>query len=360
MFGSVFARQATDAGFKCLIIDKRDHAAGNCYTEKREGIDVHMYGPHIFHTSNEVVWKYVNQFARFNNFINSPKAMRNGKLYSLPFSMNTFYELWGATSPEDAKRIIEEQRWKGKVTNLEEQALALVGEDIYKLLIKDYTEKQWGRSATDLPSFIIKRLPLRYTFDSNYFTDKYQGIPTEGYSEMIAAMVNGIELRLSCDYFDDPTFWREQAKTIVFTGKIDEFFEHRFGKLEYRTLDFSHRTLDTENFQGNAVINFPHSSVPFTRRIEHKHFSRCKSDVTVITEETPRESGDNDIPYYPINTENNSERYRRYAELAKNETGVVFGGRLAEYKYMDMHVVIDSALNKWQSWLMKHGFSLLT
>jgi len=360
LFGSVFARQATDAGFKCLVIDRRDHFGGNCYTEQKEGIEVHTYGPHIFHTSNETVWQYVNRFASFNSFINSPKAMQNGRLYSLPFSMNTFYELWGVVSPDQAKRIIEKQRWKGKINNLEEQALAFVGEDIYRLLIKDYTEKQWGRKATELPSFIIKRLPLRFTFDSNYFKDKYQGIPKYGYSQMMAKMLDGIPLKLSVDFCQDKKYWQQQAANIVFTGKIDEYFNYQHGRLEYRTLDFSHSVLNTDNFQGNAVINFPSHSVPFTRRIEHRHFAECNSEVTIVTEETPRECTETDIPYYPINTNYNSRLYQQYKELAQQEQGVIFGGRLAEYKYMDMHVVIESALNRWRSWYMNHGLRLLT
>lgn len=350
LFGATFARLATDAGYSCFVIDKRNHIGGNCYTEKIDGVEVHRYGPHIFHTSNEAVWKFVNRFGRFNNFINSPKAWRDGKLYSLPFSMNTFYELWGVTSPSEAKKIIESQKWNGAPSNLEEQALALVGSDIYNTLIKDYTEKQWGKKATDLPSFIIKRLPVRYTFDSNYFNDKYQGIPENGYTNLIWHMLEGIAVAPSSDYFEARDYWRAKASNIVFTGKIDEYFDYQFGRLEYRTLDFSHQTFDTNNYQGNAVINYSDHSVPFTRRIEHRHFANCNSDVTVVTEETPRQCEKNDIPYYPINTEANTAMYQQYSRLAQNEQNVIFGGRLAEYKYMDMHVVIESAMNKWRSW----------
>ena len=353
MFGAVFARLATDAGYRCLVIDKRKHIGGNCYTENREGIDVHLYGPHIFHTSNETVWQFVNTFASFNNFINSPKAFVSGSLYSLPFSMNTFHELWGPAviSPEDAMQMIEKERWKGVPTNLEEQALSMVGRTIYDKLIKGYTEKQWGRKATDLPPSIIKRLPLRFTFDSNYFNDKYQGIPTEGYTCMFERMLNGIETVLNTDFLAARSFWKDQANCVVYTGCIDEYFGCKFGRLDYRTLDFAHRTVDCENYQGNAVINFPSANVPFTRRIEHKHFNKTKSNVTIITKEVPRECEPGDIPYYPIATDDNLSVHRQYQDLAKEENGVIFGGRLAEYKYMDMHVVIESAMNKWRSWL---------
>lgn len=360
LFGAVFARHAADQGFKCLVIDKRKHIGGNCYTENREGIDVHLYGPHIFHTNQENVWNFVNQFGSFNGFRNSPKAVRGDKLYSLPFSMNTFYELWGVTDPQHAKAIIEQQRWKGKVTNLEEQALALVGKDVYHTLIRDYTEKQWGKKATELPSFIIKRLPLRFTFDSNYFRDKYQGIPEKGYTQLISNMLDGVEILLGVDFFDNRHYWRQRAKCLVFSGKIDEYFGYCYGPLEYRTLDFSHSTLETENFQGNAVVNFTCHSVPFTRRIEHRHFADTNSPVTIVSEETPRQYEKGDIPYYPINTENNMAIYRQYAELAGHEKQTIFGGRLAEYKYMDMHVVIESAMNKWKQWYMRFVTNLLT
>ena len=349
LFGSVFARHALDAGKTCLVIDKRKHVAGNCYTESHEGIEMHVYGPHIFHTNNAIVWDFVNRFTSFNNYIHCPKAINNGKIYSLPFSMNTFHELWGVTSPEGARKIIEGQRRTGKVNNLEEQALSLVGHEIYDLLIKGYTEKQWGESATNLPAFIIKRLPLRFTFDSNYFNDRYQGIPEQGYSLMIERMLDGANVRLDVDYFQHSSLWKEQANTIIFTGKIDEWFGFCFGALEYRTLDFTHATHDSTNYQGVSQLNFTNSAVPHTRSIEHRHFAACNSEVTIITKETPRRAEQGDIPYYPIETEHNLKLYQQYKELALCEQGVVFGGRLAEYKYMDMHVVIESAMNKWKN-----------
>lgn len=349
LFGTTFARLATDSGRSCLIIDKRKHIAGNCYTEKIEGINVHKYGAHIFHTSNEIVWKFVNRFADFNNYINSPKAYSKGKLYSLPFNMNTFYELWGTVTPHEAKRVIESQRYTGKVTNLEEQALSLVGKDLYETLIKGYTEKQWGRSATELPAFIIKRLPLRFTFDNNYFDDKYQGIPIGGYTLMFEKMLDGIDFKLNVDYFENKEYFNSIAKEIVFTGCIDEFFDYEFGRLDYRSLQFEEQIVDSENFQGNAVINYTDRSVSLTRSIEHKHFEKIKSDVTIVTKEYPQEYKKGSTPYYPINDQHNNRIYNEYSKKAKSLTNVVFGGRLSEYKYMDMHVVIESAINKFKS-----------
>ena len=349
LFGATFARLATDAGKSCLIIDKRNHIAGNCYTEKIEGINVHKYGAHIFHTSNETVWNFVNRFADFNNYINSPKAYSNGKLYSLPFNMNTFYELWGTKTPDEAKKIIESQRYTGKVTNLEEQALSLVGRDIYETLIKGYTEKQWGRSAVELPAFIIKRLPLRFTFDNNYFDDKYQGIPIGGYTLMFEKMLKGIEIRLNVDYFSDKQYFDSIAKKVVFTGYIDEFFDYEFGQLNYRSLNFVEHLVTSENFQGNAVINYPDKNFSSTRSIEHKHFEKTKSDVTVITHEYHQDYARGIIPYYPINDSDNNKIYNEYSKKAKTLTNFIFGGRLSEYKYMDMHVVIESAYNKFKS-----------
>lgn len=350
LFGAVFARLATDAGYKCLVIDKRNHAGGNCFTRKSGAIDIHEYGPHIFHTSNETVWGFVNRFASFNNFILTPKSMSAGKLYSLPFSMNTFHEMWGVVSPEEAKCKIEEQRWRGPVENLEQQALALVGEDIYYKLIKGYTEKQWGKKARDLPAFIVKRLPLRFTFDSNYFNDKYQGIPENGYTEMIASMLKGVPVKLGVDFLEDRNFWKEQARTVVYTGCIDEYFDYCFGTLEYRSLRFEHRSLAIENYQGNAMINYADSDVQYTRVIEHKHFTKAQCDHTVITREFPCAHEKGKIPYYPVNTIANQQMFNKYRERSMAEEGVLFGGRLAEYKYMDMHVVIESAMNKWRSW----------
>lgn len=350
LFGATFARLATDAGYSCLVIDKRSHIGGNCFTRKQDSIDVHEYGPHIFHTSNEAVWRFVNQYATFNSFINSPKARNGDKLYSLPFSMNTFYELWGAISPDQARKIIELERWHGTPTNLEEQALSMVGQTIYETLIKGYTEKQWGRKCTELPTSIIKRLPLRFTFDSNYFTDKYQGIPANGYTEMFQRLLDGVPVKMGVDFLAAKNFWKEQAKCVVFTGCIDEYFDHAHGVLQYRTLHFEHETMERENYQGNAVINYAAANVPYTRKVEHKHFTGAKSPVTIVTTEYPAERKHYDIPFYPISIEPNLSAYGKYNEMAKREEGVIFGGRLAEYKYMDMHVVIESAMNKWNTW----------
>jgi UDP-galactopyranose mutase len=348
LFGITFARLATDAGKSCLIIDKRSHIGGNCYTEKLEGINVHMYGPHIFHTSNQKVWKFVNRFSDFNNFILSPKAYSGEKLYSLPFNMNTFYEMWGTTNPQHAKLIIESQKFHGTPTNLEEQALSLVGKDIYETLIKGYTEKQWGRFASTLPTFIIKRLPLRFTFDNNYFNDTYQGIPIGGYTKMMQKMLEGIEVKLQTNYFSDREYFNSCAKNIVYTGCIDEFFDYEFGELEYRSLNFIHETLDQENYQGVAVKNYCDSHFKYTRVIEHKHFEKMHTDKTIITKEYSQEYKKGLIPYYPINDDKNKNLYKKYNEKSKSLTNFIFGGRLSEYKYMDMHVVIESALNKFK------------
>ena len=332
-----------------LFRSKRDHIAGNCYTEKVEGINVHKYGAHIFHTSNKVVWDYVNRFTEFNNFINSPKAFHQDKLYSLPFNMNTFYELWGVTTPEEAERIINKQRFKGTPKNLEEQALSLVGDDIYYTLIKGYTEKQWGRKATELPSFIIKRLPLRYTFNNNYFNDRYQGIPVNGYTDMFERMLDGIEVQLNVDYFSDRDYYDSLAEKVVYTGCIDEFFDYEYGELQYRSLNFEEYIVDVENYQGNAVINYCDDSTSFTRLIEHKHFENSTSSKTVVSYEYPCEYVKGATPFYPINTDNNQGLYRKYKDKTTSLTKYVFGGRLSEYKYMDMHVVIESAMNKFKS-----------
>lgn len=349
LFGATFARLATDAGKSCLIVDKRKHIGGNCYTENIEGINVHKYGAHIFHTSNRHVWQFVSRFAEFNNYINSPKAVSNdGKLYSLPFNMNTFYELWGTRSPEHAKSIIENQKFQGTPTNLEEQALSLVGKDIYETLIKDYTEKQWGRPATKLPTFIIKRLPLRFTFDNNYFNDKYQGIPIGGYTKMFEKMLDGIEIKLETDYFSDREYFNSLASTVVYTGCIGEFFDYEYGELEYRSLKFDHKIMDTENYQGNAVINYCQKYPEYTRIIEHKHFEKVTTEKTIISKEYPQEYIRGKIPYYPINDDFNLKRHSKYKEKSKTLTNFIFGGRLSEYKYMDMHVVIESALNKFK------------
>jgi UDP-galactopyranose mutase len=349
LFGSTFARLATDAGKSCIVVDKRNHIGGNCYTERIEGINVHFYGPHIFHTSNKIVWDFVNRFADFNNFINCPKSLSKGKLFSLPFNMNTFYELWGTKNPTTARAIIDGQRFKGTPTNLEEQALSLVGNDIYYTLIKDYTEKQWGRPANELPPFIIKRLPLRFTFDNNYFNDFHQGIPIGGYTLMFEQMLKGIEVRLNVNYLEERDQLDSLANTIVYTGCIDEFFDYKFGKLDYRSLRFEHQIMDTDNHQGNAVINYCDPRINYTRVIEHKHFEKIDCDRTVITEEHPQEHNTNTIPYYPINDDKNQKIFKKYKERSKSLTNFIFGGRLSEYKYMDMHVVIESAMNKFKS-----------
>ena len=345
-YGSTFARLATDAGKTCLIIDKRDHIAGNCYSEDNNGIHVHSYGPHIFHTNNEKVWQFVNKFAKFNNFILSPKARSGGKVYSLPFNMNTFYEMWGESKPSVVKNIIEEQRFKGTPTNLEEQALSLVGKDIYQKLIKTYTEKQWGKSATELPTFIIKRLPLRFIFDNNYFNDHYQGIPIGGYTKMFEKILDGIEVRLNTDYFSDREYFNSLATKVVYTGCIDEFFDYDIGELEYRSLRFDHQELDEENYQGCAVVNYCDNTQEYTMVTEHKHFERVKTDHTVITREYPQKYKRGLIPYYPINNSRNQNLFNEYRKRSRSLTNCIFGGRLAEYKYMDMHVVIESAMNK--------------
>ena len=352
LFGSVFAHEATKQGKKCLVIDKRNHIGGNIYTENIEGINVHKYGAHIFHTSNKEVWDYVNSFVEFNRYTNSPIANYKGKLYNLPFNMNTFYQLWGVRTPEEAKKKIEEQRAAYahiiSPQNLEEQALVLGGKDIYEKLIKEYTEKQWGRAATKIPAFIIRRLPFRFTFDNNYFNDAYQGIPIGGYTKLIEILLKSCELRLGIDYFDDKSELDQLAKKIVYTGKIDEFYNYKFGNLEYRSLEFEHELLDTDNYQGNAVVNYTEAEVPFTRIIEHKHFEFGTQKKTVITREYSKEWKSGDEPYYPINDERNEIIYHKYKFLAEKEKNLIFGGRLAEYKYYDMHQVIESSLKQSQ------------
>ena len=348
LFGATFARLATDAGKKCLVIDRKEHIAGNCYTHDDGGIHIHRYGPHIFHTSNKKVWEFVQRFADFNNFILSPKAWSNGRLYSLPFNMNTFYEMWGTYRPEDAKRKIDEQSYMGPVRNLEEQALFLVGTDIYETLIKEYTEKQWGRSARKLPSFIIRRLPLRFTYDNNYFNDRFQGIPIGGYTKMFEKMLDGIEVRINTDYLQDKEYFDSIANKVIFTGPIDEYFDYSLGELDYRSLRFEEKRLGEENYQGNAIVNYCDNSRKYTRIIEHKHFEKVDTDHTVITKEYPQKYRRGLTPYYPINDKNNQDLYKKYKEMSNSLTNVMFGGRLAEYKYMDMHVVIESAMNKFR------------
>ncbi|WP_461206111.1 UDP-galactopyranose mutase [Clostridium sp. DL1XJH146] len=347
LFGAIFAYEATRQGKKCLVVDRRNHIGGNIYCESIEGINVHKYGAHIFHTSNKNVWEYVNQFAEFNRYTNSPIVNYNGEIYNLPFNMNTFSKLWGVFTPQEAKSKIEEQKKEAGITeskNLEEQAISLVGTDIYEKLIKGYTEKQWGRKATELPAFIIKRLPVRFTYDNNYFNDRYQGIPEGGYNEITEKMLDSIDVELNTDYFTNKERLDEIADKVVFTGMIDEFYDYRFGKLEYRSLKFENEVLDIENYQGNAVVNYTDAATPFTRIIEHKHFEFGTQPKTVITKEYPVEWKPGDEPYYPVNNNKNNELFIKYKELADKEENVIFGGRLANYKYYDMHHVIYHAL----------------
>lgn len=347
LYGSTFAHFARKEGKKCLVIDKRSHIGGNLFCESIEGINVHKYGAHIFHTSNKEVWDFVNSIVEFNRYTNCPIANYKGKIYNLPFNMNTFYQLWGTITPEEAQLKIEEQRIASGIINpknLEEQAISLVGLDIYNILIREYTEKQWGRDPKDLPSFIIKRLPVRFTYDNNYFNDIYQGIPIGGYNKLIDGLLDGVEVNLDTDYFENKSYWNSVADKIVFTGKIDEFFEYKFGKLEYRSLRFEEEMLDCSNYQGNAVVNYTSKEVPYTRIIEHKHFEFGQQEKTVITKEYSQEWGEGCEPYYPVNDEKNSILYNRYKELADKENNVIFGGRLAEYKYYDMNQIIENVL----------------
>lgn len=347
LFGSVFAHEAKKHGKSVLLIERRNHVGGNVYCEEKEGIRIHKYGAHIFHTDYKDVWDYVNQFVVFNNFVNSPVANYKGELYNLPFNMNTFSKMWGVATPAEAAAIIAEQRKviTGKPKNLEEQAISLVGTDIYTKLIKGYTEKQWGRSCTELPAFIIQRLPVRYTFDNNYFNDRYQGIPVGGYNKLIVALLDGIEVRLGVDYNLQRKEYQDIAETVVYTGAIDAYFDYCFGPLEYRSLRFETERLEEENYQGVAVMNYTDRETPYTRSIEHKHFEFGKQPVTYVTKEYPADWKPGDEAYYPINDEKNQKLYARYAELAKKEKNVIFGGRLAEYKYYDMDDVIKKALD---------------
>ncbi|HEY8361538.1 MAG TPA: UDP-galactopyranose mutase [Tissierellaceae bacterium] len=347
LFGSVFAYEAHKKGKKCLVIDKRNHVGGNVYTKEIEGINVHMYGPHIFHTNNKEVWDYINQFAEFNRYTHCPIAIYKDEVYNLPFNMNTFNKLWGVKTPTEAKAKIAEQIAECNIAqpkNLEEQAIMLVGKDIYEKLIKGYTEKQWGRKATELPPFIIKRLPVRFTYDNNYFNDKYQGIPIGGYTRIIEKMLEGIEVRLNTDFFENREELESLADKIVYTGMIDQFYNYKYGVLEYRSLRFEHEILDIDNYQGSAVVNYTEYEIPYTRIIEHKHFESGDQSKTVITKEYPVKWNKGDEPYYPINDEKNNEIYNKYKELADKENNVIFGGRLAEYKYYDMDDVIARAL----------------
>lgn len=359
LYGSTFAYKAKQAGKTCLVIDKRSHAGGNVYCEKVEGINVHKYGAHIFHTNNKSVWDFVNSIVEFNRYTNSPIANYNGKLYNLPFNMNTFYQMWGVTTPQQAKEKIEKQKAAAiesmknsgitEPRNLEEQAISLIGTDIYETLIKGYTEKQWGRKCTELPAFIIKRLPVRFVYDNNYFNDKYQGIPIGGYNRLINGLLDGIEVKTDEDFFKNRQYWESIAKKIIFTGKIDEFYGYQFGKLEYRTVRFEEEIHDCSNYQGNAVVNYTEKEVPYTRIIEHKHFEMFGVEVdncpkTVISKEYSTEWKEGMEPYYPVNDEKNNLLYNKYQKLAEKENNVIFGGRLAEYKYYDMAPVIERVL----------------
>lgn len=358
LFGSIFAYEANKRGKKCLVIDKRSHIGGNIYTSKIEGINVHQYGAHIFHTDDKKIWDYVNQFAEFNRYTNSPIAIYKNELYNMPFNMNTFNKMWGIVTPSEAKEKIQQQIKEAGIIepqNLEEQAISLVGRDIYEKLVKGYTEKQWGRRATELPSFIIKRLPIRFTYDNNYFNDRYQGIPIGGYTQIIEKMLNGIEVRLNTDFFKQRDKLSAIANKIVFTGMIDEYYDYCYGELEYRSLRFETEILDCDNYQGNAVVNYTEYEVPYTRIIEHKHFEfgcqnnqNCSSNKvntkTVITREYPALWQRGDEPYYPMNDDKNNELFAKYKAIADTEDKVIFGGRLGMYKYFDMHNIVAEAL----------------
>lgn len=362
LYGATFAYLAKQAGKKCLVIDKRNHLGGNIYCQNIDGINVHKYGAHIFHTSNKKVWDFVNNLISFNRYTNCPVANYKDKLYNLPFNMNTFYTLWGVTTPKQAQDKINEQRKNAleklkecgvsEPRNLEEQALCLAGLDIYEKLIKGYTEKQWGRKCSELPSFIIKRLPFRFTFDNNYFNDTYQGIPIGGYNKLITKLLEGIETKIDVDFFENKEEYESLAKKIVFTGKIDEYFDYQFGKLEYRTVNFETEEIDVENFQGNAVINYTDKNIPYTRIIEHKHFEveseNYHQNKTIISKEYSTEWKVGSEPFYPINDEKNTTLYKKYKQLSEQEQNVIFGGRLAEYKYYDMDDVIEKAMNDWE------------
>ena len=363
LYGAVFAHQATARGYKCIVIDRRSHLGGNIYCENIEGVNVHKYGAHIFHTANKKVWDYVTSLVEFNRYTNCPIANYKGRLYNLPFNMNTFCQMWGVKTPEDALIKLEEQRLLAKnqmedngvesPRNLEEQARLLIGDDIYNTLIKGYTEKQWGRKCSELPAFIIKRLPVRFTYDNNYFNDPFQGIPIGGYNKLIERLLNGVETRIDADFFSDRTYWESIASKIVFTGAIDEYYNFKYGKLEYRTVRFETEILDCPNYQGNAVVNYTDEETPYTRIIEHKHFETFGEDVynnqkTIISREYSTEWKEGMEPYYPINDDKNNILYERYRMLAQSETNVIFGGRLAQYRYYDMDKVIEQALKYWQ------------
>ncbi len=353
LFGAVFAHEMNQKGKKCLVIDRRDHIAGNIYTKEQSGINVHVYGPHIFHTNEKSTWEYINRFAEFNNFVNMPVASYKDELYNLPFNMNTFSKMWGIKTPAEAKKIIADQIADLHITepkNLEEQALSLVGKDVYEKLIKGYTEKQWGRECKDLPAFIIKRLPLRFTYDNNYFNARYQGIPMGGYTQIVEHMLEGIEVRLNEDFFDLRKTGRlsdgqeVSYDRILFTGQIDEYFDYKFGPLEYRSVRFETEEMDTDNYQGNAIVNYTEREVPYTRIIEHKHFEFGTTDTTIVSREYSSEWEPGVEPYYPVNDEKNNALYEKYKALADAEGNVIFGGRLGQYKYYDMDKDLEAAL----------------
>ena len=347
LFSAVTADILTKNGKKCLVVEKRPHIGGNIYTENEDGINVHKYGAHIFHTNNKDVWDYINSFSGFNGFINMPKADFNGKRYSLPFNMNTFHELWGVNTPEEAKKRIEEsvkKEYKENPENLEEQAINLVGREVYGILVKGYTEKQWGRDCKDLPAFIIKRLPLRFTYDNNYFNDRFQGIPVGGYTKIIEKMLARSDVRLNCDFLKEKDELQKICDKVIYTGRIDEYYDKCFGELEYRSLSFSEERLNIPDFQGNAVINYTSRDVPYTRIIEHKHFENADTDFTVITKEYPQKFDGKNEPFYPVNDEKNNALYEKYKALSANDKNIIFGGRLGSYKYFDMDVTVEKAV----------------
>jgi UDP-galactopyranose mutase len=349
LFGSVFARLAKDDNKKVLIIEKRNHIAGNCYTENKDNINVHVYGPHIFHTNNDEIWNFVNKYTTFNNYVNKPKVFYKDKIYSFPINLMTLHQLWGVTNPIDAhKKLISVRENIPEPKNLEEWCLSQIGKELYETFIKGYTQKQWKTDPKNLPSFIIKRLPIRLNFDENYYFDKYQGIPIGGYTKMFEKMLDGIEVKTNIDFLSNRDYWKSQAKTIVYTGKIDEYYDYCHGELEYRTTQFEHNTYEIEDYQGNAIINYTEETVPYTRVIEHKHFDGANTKHTIVTKEYPDIWNKTKIPYYPINNEVNNSTYEKYKNLTNFEKNVIFGGRLSEYKYYDMHQVIGSALNSYK------------
>jgi UDP-galactopyranose mutase len=350
LFGSTFAYEANKYGKKCLVIDKRNHIGGNCFTENKDNINIHKYGPHIFHTNDDEIWKWVNQFADFNNYKHTPKVNYKNKIFSFPINLFTLYQLWGVSSPQEAINKLNEVKVKSdNPLNLEDWVLSQVGHEIYEIFIKGYTLKQWNTDPKKLPSSIIKRLPIRTNYDDNYFFDKYQGIPIGGYTKLFENILNGIEVKLNVDYFEKKDYWDSLSDTIVYTGKIDEYFNYVYGELEYRSLEFSHEKIDVSDYQGCSIVNYTDSEIPYTRITEHKHFENTKSDVTWISKEYPKNYTKDNIPYYPINDEKNNQIYKKYKILADSCPNVIFGGRLSEYKYYDMHQIIASAKNKFKN-----------